>query len=199
VLRKSFAIVLTFFLLTFVPASSATEYSIDAAHSNIGFSIPILGGISEVQGKFTDFTVTINYDEADVTKSSVHAVIKAASIDTGIERRDNHLRNADFFDVEKFPEITFKSSKVVKKGKQLMAHGTFTMHGVSKEIVLPITMTGQFVNPETKKTTYGFSSTVKINRMDYGINYQSKGNENFLGKIVEIKLTLLTKPPAEPK
>ncbi len=195
-LRKSFAIALTFFLLTFVPVSSATEHNIDVKHSNVGFSIPILGGISEVHGKFTDFTVTINYDEADVTKSSVNAVIKAASIDTGIEGRDKHLRNADFFDVEKYPEITFKSSKVEKKGKQLMAHGTFTMRGVSKEIVLPITMTGKFVDPKTSKTSYGFSSTLKINRMDYGVSYQSKGNENFLGKVVEIKLTLLTTPPA---
>jgi polyisoprenoid-binding protein YceI len=178
-----------------MPVGHASELNVDTAHSTVGFSIPILGGLSKVRGKFADFTATINYDEKDVTKSSVNAVIKAASIDTGIAQRDTHLKTADFFDVEKYPEITFKSSRVEKKGKQLLAYGTFTMHGVSKEIVLPITMTGKVVDPATKKTTYGFSSTLKLNRMDYGISYQRKGSENFLGSEVEIELDLLTGPP----
>ena len=116
---------------------SQTKYETDTAHSNIGFAVPIAGGLSHVRGKFNDFTVAIVYDDKDVSKSSVHAVIKATSIDTGIERRDNHLRTADFFEVEKYPEITFKSSSVVKKGKGYVARGTFTMRGVSKEIDLP--------------------------------------------------------------
>jgi polyisoprenoid-binding protein YceI len=194
-LKKLFAVVLLFGLLTIVPGSSASELNVDAPHSNVGFSIPILGGLSQVKGKFTEFTVTINYDEKDVTKSSVNAVIKAASIDTGIAQRDTHLRTKDFFDVEKYPEITFKSSRVEKKGKGMVAHGTFTMHGVSKEIALPITMTGKFVNPETKATVYGFVANLKINRMDYGISYARKGSENFLGNEVDIELAILTKPP----
>ena len=194
-LKKFIALALLLGSLTFVPTGLAAEYKVDMAHSNVGFSIPILGGLSRVRGKFGEFAVTINYDEADVTKSSVTAVIKADSIDTGIAARDEHLRKADFFEVEKFPQITFKSSRVEKKGEQLLVHGTFTMHGISKEIVLPITMTGRLVNPETKAVTYGFSSNIKIDRRDYGISYQRKGAENFLGNEVEIELVLLARPP----
>jgi len=194
-LKKFIALALLLGTLTFVPTGLAAEYKVDMAHSNVGFSIPILGGLSRVRGKFGEFAVTINYDEADVTKSSVTAVIKADSIDTGIAARDEHLRKADFFEVEKFPQITFKSSRVEKKGDQLLVHGTFTMHGISKEIVLPIAMTGKLVNPETKAVTYGFSSNIKIDRRDYGISYQRKGAENFLGNEVEIELVLLARPP----
>ena len=96
---------------------SSRPYPIDNNHSTVGFSVPILGGLSQVKGKFTDFAITINNDEKDITKSSVSVVIKATSVDTGIEGRDRHLRTADFFDVEKFPEITFKSERIEKKGK----------------------------------------------------------------------------------
>ena len=192
-LKKFFAAILFLSLLTFIPVGHAAEFGVDVAHSTVGFSVPILNGLSKVRGKFSDFAITINYDEANPTKSSVNAVIKVSSIDTGIAPRDKHLQTPEFFDAEKFPEITFKSSSVVKKGKQLLAHGTFTMHGVSKEIVLPINMTGKVVDPATKKTTYGFSATLTLNRTDYGINYQRKGTEGFIGNMVEIELNLLTK------
>src|SRR5260370_36007577 len=83
---------------------------------------------------FTDFTVTLPNDEKDITKSSVSVVIKAASINTGIAARDHDLRTAAFFDVEKYPEITFASKRVEKKGNQLAACGTFTRHPISKEV-----------------------------------------------------------------
>ena len=82
--------------------STAKQYPIDNNHSTVGFSVPILGGLSKVRGKFTDFAITLTNDEKDITKSSVNVVIKATSINTGIEGRDKHLRTADFFDVEKF-------------------------------------------------------------------------------------------------
>ncbi len=189
------SILLIVCFLSFVPLSSASELSVDTAHSTVGFRVSIMGGLSEVIGKFSEFTATINYDEADVKKSSVKATIKTNSIDTGIAARDKHLQTADFFDAEKYPEITFVSSSVEKKGKQLLAHGTFTMHGVSKEIVLPITVTGKYVDPATKVTVYGFSAKFTLNRADYGISYQRKGSENFIGNAVEIELALLTKPP----
>ncbi|HEY1403437.1 MAG TPA: YceI family protein, partial [Pyrinomonadaceae bacterium] len=133
-IRKHLPVALLSILLAFIPVYSAvTKYVADAAHSNVGFSMPILGGLSTVRGKFTDFTVEIVYDDQDVTKSTVNAVIKATSIDTGIEGRDKHLRAPDFFDVEKFPEITFRSSRIERKGKDFIAHGTFTMHGIAKE------------------------------------------------------------------
>jgi polyisoprenoid-binding protein YceI len=180
-------------LLIAAPVGNAASYEVDTAHSTVGFSVPILGGLSQVSGKFSDFTATIVYDEADVTKSSVSAKIKTASIDTGIERRDAHLRTPDFFDAEKYPEITFQSTRVEKKGKQLIAHGTLTMHGVSKEISIPFTVTGKNTNPD-KKMVVGFSGRLKLNRRDYGIAYQNKANPQFIGDEIEISLNLITRP-----
>jgi polyisoprenoid-binding protein YceI len=183
--------------LVALPALPAvTKYDADAAHSNVGFSIPILGGLSQVRGKFTDFTVSITYDDQDVTKSAVSAIIKAASIDTGIERRDAHLRNADFFDVEKFPEITFQSSRVEKKGaKDFVAHGTFTMHGVSKEIALPFTLNGVRKAPDGK-TAIGVTARTTLNRKDFGVSFARPDNPDFLGDMVEIELNVVTRAAA---
>ena len=173
--------------------AATTKYETDAAHSNVGFSIPIAGGLSHVRGKFTDFNVVIVYDDKDISKSSVEAVIKATSVDTGIERRDAHLRTADFFDVEKNPEITFKSSRIEKKGKDFIAHGTFTMRGVSKEIALPFTINGVTRDEKTGKTTLGATAKTTINRKDYGVSFSQPANPNFLGDMVEIELNIITR------
>ncbi len=192
--KKLFIPTLLAMLIASTPFFAATtKYEIDVAHSNVGFSIPIMGGLSHVRGKFTEFTVAIVYDDQDVTKSSVEAVIKAASIDTGIERRDNHLRNPDFFEVEKYPEITFKSSKVEKKDKGFVAHGTFTMHRVSKEIALPFTINGVSRDEKSGKTTLGVTAKTTLNRRDFGINFARPDNPNFLGDTVEIELNLITR------
>lgn len=187
---------LTFFLFSTVAVSQeATNkpYPIDNSHSNIGFSVPILGGLSRVKGKFTDFSVTLTNDAKDITKSSVSVVIKATSIDTGIERRDNHLRNADFFDVEKFPEITFKSERIQKKGKQLIAVGPLTMRGVTKEIVLPFTVTGTNKDAKTNKMNIGYSARLVLNRRDFGINWSNPNSPTFVGDNIEIEIDLVTR------
>jgi len=192
--RKHLPVALLALLLAFTPVYSAvTKYVADTAHSNVGFTMPILGGLSSVSGKFTDFTVDIVYDDADVTRSSVKAVIKAASIDTGIERRDAHLRNADFFDVEKFPEITFQSSRIERKGKNFIAHGTFTMHGVAKEIALPFTINGIRRDEKTGKTQMGATARTSLNRKDFGINFSRPDNPTFLGDVVDIELNIITR------
>ena len=191
--RSTFIAFVSLLLIVSPVLGATTKYEIDVAHSNVGFSIPIMGGLSRVRGKFTDFAVTIVYDDKDVTKSTVNAVIKAASIDTGIERRDAHLRNADFFDVEKFPEITFQSSRIEKKGKNFIAHGTFTMHGVAKEIALPFTLNGVRKDEKTGKTTLGATASVTLNRRDFGINFARPDNPTFLGDTVEVELNLITR------
>ena len=192
--KKHFGAALLALLLVVSTVNSATtKYDIDAAHSNIGFAVSILDGLSKVHGKFTDFSVTIVYDDADVTKSSVNAVIKTASIDTGIERRDAHLRTPDFFDAEKFPEITFQSKRVEKQGNQLIAHGTFTMHGVAKEIALPFTITGVSKDPKDGGTTLGVNSKLSVKRSDYGMTYANPQRPNFVGDAVEIELNLITR------
>ena len=172
---------------------STRPYAIDNNHSTVGFSVPILSGLSEVKGKFTDFAITLNNDEKDITKSNVSVVIKATSINTGIEGRDRHLRTADFFDVEKFPEITFKSEHIEKKGKQFIAHGPLTMHGVTKEIALPFTVTGTYKHPTDNKITVGYSAKLVLNRRDYGINYEHRDIPTFVGDNITVEIELVTR------
>jgi polyisoprenoid-binding protein YceI len=185
--------VLVFAITVVGQVSTSRPYPIDNNHSTVGFSVPILGGLSQVKGKFTDFAITLNNDEKDITKSSVSVVIKATSVDTGIEGRDRHLRNADFFDVEKYPEITFKSERIEKKGKQFIAHGPLTMHGVTKQIELPFTVTGTFKNPSTNKTSVGYSARTVLNRRDFGINYSRQDNPTFVGDNITIEIELVTR------
>lgn len=181
-----------FFASVFV--SEPKPFKMDANHSNIGFAVPIMGGISRVGGKFGEFTAELNFDEKDITKSSVNVVIKAKSISTGIAARDEHLRTADFFDVEKFPDITFKSKQVIKKGKSLTLVGDLTMHGITKEIRFPFTISGKDIDTKENLVSYGFSAKTIINRRDFGINYQHDTVPNFIGDNVEIEINLLTRP-----
>src|SRR4026209_1902726 len=195
-LKKTLLFILLFAVTTVAQtatAPAAGTHPIDNAHSTVGFSVPILGGLSQVKGKFTDFAITLNNDEKDITKSSVSVVIKATSVDTGIEGRDRHLRNPDFFDVEKFPEITFKSERIEKKGKQFIAHGPLTMHGVTKEIALPFNVTGTFKNPANKKISMGYSAKMVLNRRDFGINYSRQDNPTFVGDNITVEIELVTR------
>lgn len=143
-------------------------YNFDKAHSSIGFTVKHMG-LVEVPGYFRDFTGTINFNSEDMKKSSVEFTAKATSVDTGVAPRDKHLRTADFFDVEKFADITFKSTKIEKKGKQWMMTGDFTMRGVTKQITLPFTIAGFL--PGDKATRMGATAQTTINRRDFGVNY----------------------------
>ena len=185
--------VLLFAVVAVAQNGATRPYPIDNGHSTVGFSVPILGGLSQVKGKFTDFAITLNVDEKDITKSSVSVVIKATSVDTGIEGRDRHLRNADFFDVEKFPEITFTSERIEKKGKQFIAHGPLTMHGVTKQIALPFTVTGMFKNPANNKLSVGYSAKTVVNRRDFGINYARQDSPTFVGDNITVEIELVTR------
>jgi len=192
-LKKNLLAVLLFSTVTAAQVNTARQYPIDTNHSTVGFSVSIMDGLSRVNGKFTDFTVTLTNDEKDITKSSVNVVIKAASINTGIPARDTHLRSADFFDAEKYPEITFQSKRIEKKGKQLFALGAFTMHGVSKEITLPFQITGVNKDPASKKMNLGYSARIVLNRRDFGINWTHPKVPNFVGDNVEIEINLITR------
>ena len=185
--------ILMFSTVAATQTNSARQYPIDVNHSTVGFSVPIMSGLSKVTGKFTDFSITLINDEKDIKESSVSVVIKTASINTGIAARDNHLRTADFFDAEKYPEITFKSSSIVKKGKQLIAVGTFTMHGVSKEISLPFTIIGPSKNVAGDKLNLGYAARIALNRRDFGINWEHKTVPGWVGDNVEVELELITK------
>lgn len=145
-------------------------YNFDKAHSSIGFRVRHMG-LVDVPGYFRDFTGTINYDGKDVAKSSVQFTAKMESVDTGVAPRDKHLRTADFFEVEKYPEMTFKSTKVEKKGKNWMVTGDLTMKGVTKQISMPITVAG--FAQDQRGTKMGVMAETTINRRDFGVNYGS--------------------------
>lgn len=145
-------------------------YNFDKAHSSIGFRVKHMG-LVEVPGYFRDFTGTVNYDAKDVTKSTVEFTAKATSIDTGVAPRDNHLRSKDFFEVETFPELTFKSTKIEKKGKGLVLTGDFTMKGVTKSISFPFNVAGFLKDAKSGATRMGVTAETVINRRDFGVNY----------------------------
>ncbi len=146
---------------------STGTYNFDRAHSSIGFRVKHMG-LVDVPGYFRDFTGTINYN-TDVAKSSVEFTAKMTSVDTGVEGRDKHLRNADFFEVEKYPEMIFKSTKIEKSGNQWMITGNLTMKGITKQISFPFNVTGFL--PGERGTRMGATAETTINRKDFGVNY----------------------------
>ena len=144
----------------------ADTFVIDPVHSDASFQVRHF--VSNVRGRFTDFTGTIVGDPAKPEAASVEFTIKAASIDTAQPGRDKHLRSADFFDAEKFPEITFKSTKVTPTGKNKYdIAGALTMHGVTKNVTLPVSYLG--TSGPGKDAKFGFETTTVVNRKDYGI------------------------------
>lgn len=145
------------------------EWHSDPAHSEIGFSITHLG-ISDVSGTFNDFKATINSDKPDFSDAVVEATINVASINTRVDARDQHLRSADFFEVEKYPTITFKSTNIKKAGNdKYKLIGNLTVKDITKPVTLDLTYRGTAENPAAKKTAAGFKLTGTIKRTDFGI------------------------------
>lgn len=165
----------------------------DVNHSNVGFAVPILGGLSEVHGKFSKFDMDLNFDPDDITRSEVKVTIDASSIDTGIDQRDEHLRTTDFFDVEKHPTLTFASDRVEKRGKQLFLHGILTMRGVAKDVVIPFEVTGRKVDEEKGTFVVGFKANLTLNRRDFGVNYTHQTVPGFIGDDVRVELDLISR------
>lgn len=145
-------------------------YSFDKAHSAIGFKVKHMG-LAEVPGFFRDFTGTINYDAKDMKKSSVEFTAQMASVDTGNDGRDKHLRTADFFEVEKYPTMTFKSTKIEKKGKTWMITGDLTMKDVTKQVTFPFEVVGFLKDEKSGGMKMGASAETTINRRDFNVNY----------------------------
>lgn len=145
-------------------------YKFDKAHSFIGFKVKHMGLI-EVPGFFRDFTGEVNFDSKDVSKSSVAFTAVMTSIDTGVAARDTHLRSKDFFEVEKFPEMTFKSTKVEKSGSGWTVTGDLTMKGVTKSVSIPFAITGWLPGNDRGGPKMGIGGETTINRRDFGVNY----------------------------
>jgi polyisoprenoid-binding protein YceI len=155
-------------LLYINPAARAADtYNLDPAHSTIGFAVSHMV-INTVKGRFNEISGTVVVDGNQITDAK--GTIQTKSIDTGVAARDKHLRSPDFFDVEKFPTITFQAKHVVAKGPDPVVVGDFTMHGVTKEISLPMTVKGPIKDP-MGATRIGLQAKTKLNRKDYGLTY----------------------------
>lgn len=167
---KSVLVLLTTLLLASPAFAEKAAYQLDAAHSEVGFSVKHLM-LATVKGNFKKYEGTFNFDEAKGELSDVDVKIDAASVNTNEPKRDEHLNSPDFFDTKNNPQITFKSEKVdARKGKPSKVHGTLTMRGVAKKLTLDVDYKG------TVKDAWGndkvvFTATGKINRKDFGVSW----------------------------
>jgi polyisoprenoid-binding protein YceI len=160
-----------FVILAFAGSAMAqTTWNIDKSHSKIGFTVTHMA-VSEVEGNFKDFDGTIVSKSDDFNGAEVSFTAKAASIDTDNERRDGHLKSPDFFDAEKYPDVSFKGN-LVKDGAKYKLKGDFTMHGVTKKVEFDVTHGGKIETGRGQKA--GFKLSGKINRQDYGLTWSNK-------------------------
>lgn len=174
-------------LLALAPVLAlAADWNIDPAHTQASFAVKHLV-VSTVRGEFGKTTGTVHLDDADLTRSSVEATIDAATVSTRNPDRDAHLRSPDFFDVARYPTITFRSTKVQKAAAGALAvSGDLTLRGVTRPVTLDVT-----ISPEVKgmggETRRAFSATTRINRQDYGLRW-SKAVE--AGPVVGDEVTI---------
>ena len=171
-------------------ADPPATFTVDPAHTSVTFRVRHL--LTKVEGTFRSVSGAVTGDPKDPAHASVEFSIEAASIDTRNDQRDDHLRSSDFFDVEKYPEITFKSTKIAPKGGELYdVTGQFAMHGVTKEITVPVTFAGTIKDP-WGNTRAGFSAALTLNRKDYGINWNKTLDQGglLLGDDVEISIDI---------
>ena len=152
-------------------AVQAATYTIDTSHSSVGFKVKHMM-VSNVRGTFDSFEGTIEFDEADPAGWSVAAVIQMASVNTADEKRDAHLINPDFFDVENHPTMTFASTGVEKKGDGWILKGDLTLHGVTKPVELEMEYNGSIDDPWGNHRA-GFTAEGKIDRRDFGITWNN--------------------------
>jgi len=172
---------------------AADVYKVDKSHSDVGFKVRHL--VSNVTGKFTDFDGTITMLPGKPGASSVEFSINAGSNDTGNTDRDKHLRAADFFDVDKFPAITFKSTSIAPSKKKDIYNvtGDLTIRGITKRVVLPVQFLGTVRDPWGNDKA-GFAVTTTINRKDFGVNWNKSLDQGglLLGDEVEVAINLET-------
>jgi polyisoprenoid-binding protein YceI len=169
-MMKKTLIIALFALFSSTEIASASTWMLDKAHTNIGFKVKHKM-ITNVNGSFDRFDGKLEYNPDDVTRSSVQVTIETASINTDNEKRDNHLRSADFFDAEKFPSITFKSKKIAKTADGLKISGDLTIHGITREVVLDVTDLNGPVKGMMGESRLGAAAVTKIDRRDFGLTW----------------------------
>ena len=153
-------------------------YDVDGAHSRVGFSVTHLQ-LSEVEGRFGNYQGTINWDADKPANSKIKFTVKADSIDTGNDQRDGHLKSPDFFDTAKYPTLTFETTSVEPlSGNRYALTGDLTMHGVTKRVTVPATIKGPVDAMGQGNLSLGFSTSFKVNRIDYGVGSGWKGGSD---------------------
>jgi polyisoprenoid-binding protein YceI len=170
----------------------AELFGVDTSHSYVGFTIGFLG-LTKVRGTFKGYTAAILYDEKDPTRSSVTVLFDPATIDTGLEGRDKDLKSPRFFDVEKYPRMVFQSRSIERSGRDgYIVRGTLEMHGVKRDISIPMTQTVQRM-PDTAwgNMRVGCSGAVKLKRTDFGILGDKFWGEKALSDEVEVEIAIL--------
>jgi polyisoprenoid-binding protein YceI len=160
-------------LIIFVSPALAQTWKIDKAHSSVSFTVQHLV-ISKVTGYFRDYDAAIDFDGKNLDKGSVNATVQMTSVDTDNDRRDTHLRSADFFDVEKYPTMTFVSKKIVPgDGKNFTMIGDLTIRDKTREVTFAGELNGIITDPRGNSRA-GLSATTTINRQDFGVAWANK-------------------------
>ncbi len=173
-------------------SAQTTQWKIDPMHSEADFAIKHMA-ISTVHGTFHGLSGTINFDPADVTKSSVEATIPVSTVDTGVTPRDNDLKSPRFFDAAQFPSMTFKSTSVRKDGDHYEVAGNLTLHGVTKPVVLKLEDLGKAEPGMDGKSVHrGFTATTTIDRKDFGLTFNGtlKSGDAVLADEVRIEIDI---------
>ena len=173
------------------------KWTVDQNHSSIGFEVKHMM-VSKVKGQFESYTADVEAaDLTDLTKASIAFKIDVASIDTRNEDRENHLKSADFFDVEKYPTIDFKSTSITKDGDDYKVTGSLTIKGVTKPVTFDVEFGGKGTNPWGVEV-YGFEAEAKINREEFGLTWNAALETGgvLVGKDIKIKVELEVNPQA---
>ena len=176
-------------LLLLCTIARAEPWTFDMAHSRVGFTVRHMM-VSNVGGSFHDVKATVDLDDKNLTKSTIEFTIAASSIDTQNADRDKHLKSPDFFDVTKFPNLTFKSTKIVAAGKnKFKVTGDLTIRDMTKPVTLDITLTDPMTNP-WGKTVRGVEATGKLNRHEFGLNWNKTLDKGGVLVSDEVKLEI---------
>ncbi len=172
---KKLAVALTMLFLSLSSAKASEVFNFDPNHTVVVWHANHFG-FSNPSGKFTDVSGSLVLDEQKPENSKVNVKITIASLDTGLTKLDNHVKSADFLDAEKYPTATFSSDKVVVTSKTTAkVYGSFELRGVTKPVVLDVTLNKIGDHPMTKKKAVGFTASTVIKRSDYGVNYALPG------------------------
>lgn len=189
-MKRIIATISSLIALALPACAFASTWNIDPDHSNVGFKVRHLM-VSNVKGSFDKHTGTVEINDKDITKSKVAVSIDTNSINTNVQKRDEHLRSADFFDVAKYPTMTFVSKKVERAGQdKLKVTGDLTLHGITRQVVLDVDGPSKESKDPWGNIRRGTAATTKINRKDFGLVWNKALETGGVAVGEEITITL---------